>query len=60
MPPYEALYGRKCRSLICWSNVGERKHIRRELAQQTNEAIEIIKTRLIEWTKEICGLTSYE
>ena len=21
--PYEALYGRKCRSLICWDNVGE-------------------------------------
>ncbi|KAL4201664.1 hypothetical protein AMTRI_Chr02g259720 [Amborella trichopoda] len=25
MAPYEALYGRKCRSPICWDEVGERK-----------------------------------
>ena len=25
MAPYEALYGRKCRSPICWDDVGERK-----------------------------------
>ena len=25
MTPYEALYGRKCRSTICWDDVGERK-----------------------------------
>ena len=24
MAPYEALYGRKCRSLLCWDEVGER------------------------------------
>ena len=23
MAPYEALYGRQCRSLICWTEVGE-------------------------------------
>ena len=23
--PYEALYGRKCRSPICWDDVGERR-----------------------------------
>ena len=27
MPPYEALYGRKCRSPIYWDEVGERKVI---------------------------------
>ena len=26
--PYEALYGRKCRSPICWDDVGERKNLR--------------------------------
>ena len=25
MAPYEALYGRKCRTLVCWDEVGERK-----------------------------------
>ena len=25
MAPFEALYGRKCRSPICWNEVGERK-----------------------------------
>ena len=24
MPPYEALYGRKCRTPLCWDEVGER------------------------------------
>ena len=31
MPPYEALYGRKCRSPICWKEVGERKILGSEL-----------------------------
>ena len=31
MTPYEALYGRKCRSLICWDDVGERKLLGPEL-----------------------------
>ena len=25
MPPYEALYGRKCRTPLCWDEVGKRK-----------------------------------
>jgi len=25
MAPYEAFYGKKCRTLICWEEVGERK-----------------------------------
>ena len=25
MAPYEALYGRKCRTPVCWDEVGERK-----------------------------------
>ena len=27
MAPYEALYGRKCRILICWKNLKEYKRI---------------------------------
>ncbi|KAG7559371.1 Ribonuclease H-like superfamily [Arabidopsis thaliana x Arabidopsis arenosa] len=27
MPPYEALYGRPCRTPLCWTEVGERKDL---------------------------------
>ncbi|XP_063942791.1 uncharacterized protein LOC135150428 [Daucus carota subsp. sativus] len=47
MPPYEALYGRKCRSPVYWDEVGERKILGPELVQQTKEVIEIIQKRLI-------------
>ncbi|RVW32567.1 Transposon Ty3-I Gag-Pol polyprotein [Vitis vinifera] len=33
MSPFEALYGRKCRSPICWNDVGERKLLGPELVQ---------------------------
>ena len=35
MPPHEALYGRKCRTPICWSEIGERKLIGPEMVKQT-------------------------
>ncbi|XP_060202543.1 uncharacterized protein LOC132630967 [Lycium barbarum] len=46
MPPYEALYGRKCRTSLCWSEVGERKIVGPEIVQQTEDKIKIIKGRL--------------
>ena len=42
MAPYEALYGRKCRSLIHWDEMGERKFLGPELIRETNEAAEKI------------------
>lgn len=29
--PFEALYGRKCRTLVCWDEEGERKLLGSEL-----------------------------
>ncbi|KAF2284914.1 hypothetical protein GH714_032427 [Hevea brasiliensis] len=46
MPPYEALYGRKCRTPLCWDDVGERKMIGLEIVQQTEEKIRVIRDRL--------------
>ena len=46
MPPYEALYGRKCRTPLCWSEVGERKLVGPEIVQQTEDKVKIIKDRL--------------
>ena len=46
MAPYEALYGRKCRSPICWTEVGERQILGPELVQQTTEKIQKIQERI--------------
>ncbi|XP_049406064.1 uncharacterized protein LOC125869649 [Solanum stenotomum] len=46
MPPYEALYGRKCRTPLCWSEVGERKLVGPEIVQQIEFNVKIIKDRL--------------
>ena len=43
MAPYEALYGRKCRSPVHWDEVGERKLLGPELIQQTAEAVSKIR-----------------
>ena len=47
MAPYEALYGRKCRSPIHWDELGERKYLGPDLVQKTSEAIEKIRQRLL-------------
>ncbi|PWA96563.1 reverse transcriptase domain-containing protein [Artemisia annua] len=44
--PYEALYGRKCRSPVCWTEVGESQITGPELVQETTEKIVQIKNRL--------------
>nr|GEU80554.1 putative reverse transcriptase domain-containing protein [Tanacetum cinerariifolium] len=41
--PYEALYGRKCRSPVCWAEVGEAQLTGPELIQETTEKIVLIK-----------------
>ncbi|GJZ65373.1 putative reverse transcriptase domain-containing protein [Tanacetum coccineum] len=43
---FEALYGRKCRSLIMWAKVGEGQLIGPKLVQETTEKISQIKDRL--------------
>ncbi|GJW85666.1 hypothetical protein Tco_0158811 [Tanacetum coccineum] len=37
--PFEALYGRKCRSPVCWTEVGEAQILGPELIQKTTEKI---------------------
>ena len=46
MAPYEAVYGRQCRTPLCWSEVGERRLIGPELVQFTAEKIDLIRERL--------------
>ncbi|GKE53707.1 reverse transcriptase domain-containing protein [Tanacetum coccineum] len=44
--PYEALYGQKCRSSMCWAEVGEAQLTGPELIQETTEKIVMIKQRM--------------
>nr|GEW88647.1 putative reverse transcriptase domain-containing protein [Tanacetum cinerariifolium] len=44
--PFEALYGRKCRSPICWTKVGEALILGPKLIQETTEKIIQIKQRM--------------
>ncbi|KAI3744693.1 hypothetical protein L1987_57783 [Smallanthus sonchifolius] len=39
MAPFEALYGRKCRSPICWNEIGEEQITGPELIQETSDKI---------------------
>ncbi|GAB2284509.1 hypothetical protein Dimus_039673 [Dionaea muscipula] len=46
MAPYEALYGRKCRSPSCWTEVGERQILGPELVDEASQKIAMIRERL--------------
>ena len=46
MPPYEALYGRKCRSPLCWTEVGEKQIEGLDLIRETSKKVPLIQERL--------------
>ena len=47
MAPYEALYGRPCRSPICWTDVGESFITGPDLIRDTSEKVSLIRQRLL-------------
>ncbi|GJX45600.1 putative reverse transcriptase domain-containing protein, partial [Tanacetum coccineum] len=44
--PFEALYGQKCRSPVCWAEVGEVQLTGLDLVQETTEKVIQIKQRI--------------
>jgi len=46
MAPYEAFYGRRCRTPICWDEVVERKLSKVELIEQTKEIVNKLEEKL--------------
>ncbi|GJY16797.1 putative reverse transcriptase domain-containing protein [Tanacetum coccineum] len=44
--PFEALYGRKCRSPVLWAEIGEGSLIGPELVQETTDKVVLIKEKL--------------
>ena len=47
MAPYEALYGRPCRSPLCWTEVGESSIIGPDLIRDTSEKVSLMRYRLL-------------
>ena len=46
MAQYEALYGRKCRTLVCWTNMNKHKVIGPDIVKEIEEKVRIIQQRL--------------
>jgi len=46
MPPFETLYGRRYKSLICWEEVSDMRIFGSDLIQETTKKIKIIKKRM--------------
>ncbi|XP_076904603.1 uncharacterized protein LOC143560111 [Bidens hawaiensis] len=46
MAPYEALYGRKCRTPVCWSEIGDNQLSGPEIVQRTTDQVIQIRERL--------------
>ena len=46
MAPYETLYGRKCRTPMCWTELSEKKVIGLDLIQETEEKVKMIREGL--------------
>ncbi|XP_014618129.1 uncharacterized protein LOC114371392 [Glycine soja] len=46
MAPYEALYGRRCRTPLCWVDSSESIALRPKVVQQTIEKVKLIQERM--------------
>jgi len=46
MTPYEALYGRKCRTSLCWYQDEEAVLVGPELLEQTTEKVRMVRDRM--------------
>ena len=46
MTPFEVLYGRKCRTPVCWDKVGERRLVGPEFVQITSEKVKVVRDNL--------------
>ena len=43
MAPFEALYDTKCRTPVCWDEVGERRLVGPELVQITSDKVKVVR-----------------
>ena len=52
MAPFEALYGRKGRTPVCWDEVGERRLIGPELVKITSDKVKVVRDNLKKKTRD--------
>ncbi|XP_052882280.1 uncharacterized protein LOC128290605 [Gossypium arboreum] len=63
MAPYEALYGRKCCTLLCWTELGEHRVLGPELVFETEDKVRLIRDCLkaaFDRQKSIADLKKHE
>ncbi|XP_073025072.1 uncharacterized protein [Primulina eburnea] len=46
MAPFEALYGRRCRSPLCWDEFGEKQLTGPEIVQEMHDKVQLIHQRM--------------
>ena len=46
MAPYEALYGRRCRTPVCWTQLNKHKVIGLDIVKDTEAKVQVIRQRL--------------
>ena len=46
MAPYETLYGQRCRTPVCWTELNEYKMIGPDIVKDTKEKVQVIRKRL--------------
>ena len=46
MAPFEALYGRRCRTPLSWSRIGERKIFGSDLVTEAENKVKVIQANL--------------
>ena len=46
MAPNEGLYGRKCRTSVCWTKLNEHKGIGPDIVKDTEAKVQVIRQRL--------------
>jgi hypothetical protein len=64
MAPFEALYGRKCRTPLYWSHKGESQFFGLEILQEGERQVQIIwdnlwTAQLLRHTKEVIDFSSW-
>src|SRR5438270_8567082 len=52
MAPFQALYGRACRSPLCWAEAGESSLVGPDIVQSTSETVVEIRRKLIQATDD--------
>jgi hypothetical protein len=44
--PYEALYGKKCRTPVCWGEIGQKEIESKEMVRETTKKFELVKAHM--------------